>query len=34
MGVYYKNESVTRSIKRECPEGIDVFFDNVGENNT
>lgn len=26
----YKNESVTRSIKRECPEGIDVFFDNVG----
>ena len=26
----YKNESVKRGIKRECPEGIDVYFDNVG----
>ena len=26
----YKNESVTRGIKRECPNGIDVYFDNVG----
>ena len=26
----YKNESVLRSIKRECPDGVDVYFDNVG----
>ena len=26
----YKNESVTRGIKRECSNGIDVYFDNVG----
>lgn len=26
----YKNESVYRSIRKHCPEGIDVFFDNVG----
>ncbi|MDA0757161.1 MAG: NADP-dependent oxidoreductase [Bacteroidetes bacterium] len=26
----YKNESVKRGIKRECPNGIDVYFDNVG----
>ena len=26
----YKNESVTRGIKRECLNGIDVYFDNVG----
>jgi NADPH-dependent curcumin reductase CurA len=26
----YKNESVKRGIKRECPDGIDVYFDNVG----
>ena len=26
----YKNESVLRGIKRECPVGIDVYFDNVG----
>ena len=28
----YKNESVTRGIKRECSNGIDVYFDNVGGN--
>ena len=28
--VDYKNESVKRGIKRECPDGIDVYFDNVG----
>lgn len=26
----YKNESVRDGIKRECPKGIDVYFDNVG----
>ena len=26
----YKNESVVRGIKRECSNGIDVYFDNVG----
>ena len=26
----YKNESVTRGIKRDCPDGVDVYFDNVG----
>ena len=26
----YKNESVPKGIKRELPEGIDVYFDNVG----
>ncbi|MEM9921710.1 MAG: NADP-dependent oxidoreductase [Bacteroidota bacterium] len=26
----YKNEDVRASIKRECPKGIDVYFDNVG----
>lgn len=26
----YKNESVRKAIKRECPTGIDVYFDNVG----
>lgn len=26
----YKNENVYRGIKRECPDGIDVYFDNVG----
>ena len=28
--VDYKNESIKRGIKRECPDGIDVYFDNVG----
>ena len=28
----YKNESVSRSIFKECPEGVDVYFDNVGGN--
>ena len=26
----YKNEDVLKGIKRECPDGIDVYFDNVG----
>ncbi|MFT5196029.1 MAG: NADPH-dependent curcumin reductase CurA [Cellvibrionaceae bacterium] len=26
----YKNEDVAKGIKRECPDGIDVYFDNVG----
>nr|WP_314487367.1 NADP-dependent oxidoreductase [uncultured Pseudomonas sp.] len=26
----YKNEDVTAGLKRECPKGVDVFFDNVG----
>lgn len=26
----YKNEDVKAAIKRECPKGIDVYFDNVG----
>ena len=26
----YKNENVSEGVKRECPKGIDVYFDNVG----
>lgn len=26
----YKNESVSKMIKAHCPNGIDVYFDNVG----
>ncbi len=26
----YKNEDVRKSIKEHCPDGVDVFFDNVG----
>jgi NADPH-dependent curcumin reductase len=26
----YKNEDIKAGIKRTCPEGIDVYFDNVG----
>ncbi|MEM9823010.1 MAG: NADP-dependent oxidoreductase [Bacteroidota bacterium] len=26
----YKNEEIHAAIKRECPKGIDVYFDNVG----
>lgn len=26
----YKNEDLAAALKRECPKGIDVFFDNVG----
>jgi len=28
----YKNESVSRSIFKQCPDGVDVYFDNVGGN--
>ncbi|MBU6950961.1 NADP-dependent oxidoreductase [Hahella sp. HN01] len=28
--VDYKNEDVMAGLKRECPNGVDVFFDNVG----
>ncbi len=26
----YKSEDLTEAIKRECPKGLDVYFDNVG----
>lgn len=26
----YKNEDIHAGLKRECPKGIDVYFDNVG----
>jgi NADPH-dependent curcumin reductase CurA len=28
--VDYKNEDLHSAIKRECPDGIDIYFDNVG----
>ncbi|MGB9112926.1 MAG: NADP-dependent oxidoreductase [Acidimicrobiales bacterium] len=29
-GVDYKNEDVSKALTRECPAGVDVYFDNVG----
>jgi NADPH-dependent curcumin reductase len=26
----YKNEDLVAGLKRECPQGVDVYFDNVG----
>ena len=26
----YKNEDLAAALKRECPKGVDVYFDNVG----
>jgi len=28
--VDYKSEDVSRSLRKHCPQGIDVYFDNVG----
>ncbi|MGO1757807.1 MAG: zinc-binding dehydrogenase, partial [Psychrobacter sp.] len=28
--VDYKNENVKKGLKKACPKGVDVFFDNVG----
>lgn len=26
----YKNENISEALTRECPDGIDIYFDNVG----
>jgi NADPH-dependent curcumin reductase CurA len=28
--INYKSENLVEAIKRECPDGIDIYFDNVG----
>ncbi len=30
--VDYRNEDVSAALRRHCPEGIDLYFDNVGGN--
>ena len=29
-GIDYKNDDLDAALKRECPRGVDVYFDNVG----
>ena len=28
--IYLKNENILESLKNSCPDGIDIYFDNVG----